>query len=84
MTMDGPIKLRTNEYWGKRSGTITRDGQCIIKGKRAGAAKAASGGAGRGDRRRNRTYANKKLSRPSRAGSAVPRTKGRKAMGRAA
>ena len=83
MNMDGTIKLRTNEYWGKRSGTITRDGQCIIKGKRAGAAKAASG-AGRGDRRRNRTYANKKLSRPSRAGAAVPRTKGRKAVARVA
>lgn len=81
--MATPIKLRTNEFWGKRSGTITRDGQCIIKGKRGGAAKAASS-AGRGDRRRNRTYANKKLSRASRSGAAIPRTKGRKTVARVA
>jgi len=55
------IKLRSNEFWGARSGTISKKGERIFIIKKWG------GGANNGKmaNRRARTYKNAKLSRLS-------------------
>jgi len=55
------IKLRSNQFWGIRSGTITKSGERIFKIKKWG------GGVNNGKlpSRKARTYKNAKLSRMS-------------------
>lgn len=54
-----PVKLKTNEFWGNRSGSVTKDGDHIIKGK-----KWANGSNNSATRKRtSKEYSNKKLRR---------------------
>lgn len=59
-----PVPLKSNEFWGKRSGFIDSTKGPIFKGKRAGSAKKSnSGPTGRKARRSGRNYRNLKLAR---------------------
>src|SRR6187549_2006478 len=55
------IKLLSNQYWGRKSGTITKSGECIFKIKKW------AGGANNGKlpSRKARSYKNAKLTRLS-------------------
>lgn len=54
-------------YWGRRAGSIAKDGTLVIAGHRASTNKRAnSGGTGRAARRKSRTYRNPKLNRLAR------------------
>lgn len=83
--MDEPIRLRTNVFWGKRSGAVTKTGEHVIKGKRAASTKrenkGPSGRALRGQKQRiAKRYQNLKLRRQSAQGWAMAVQKGKKAM----
>lgn len=62
-TRTTPIKLKTNEFWGKQSGTIHPIRGLIFKGKRAGSNKRDNQGKTGRKANRQKRYANKKLNR---------------------
>jgi hypothetical protein len=66
--------LRTNEYWGRRGGSIAKDGTRVFRVKRGSSSRRDNsqpvGRSLRRKQRTGRTYANRKLSRQAAMGFA--------------
>lgn len=72
----GPVVLRSNEFWGSRSGSISKSGERIFLGKKMGGGTNNS----RTPSKKRTSYANKKLQRQSARGHVVAVRKGSKVI----